>query len=114
MSSHRSVPVALAAAALLLAACHHGKPTQTPGGSDAAATADGGGDGAKTADASKATKIKCFGINECSGQGSCDVPDGRVAPGSKGHDCAGNNECRGKGWVLLAAGECGDKGGTPL
>lgn len=61
-----------------------------------------------------AAKIKCFGVNECAGQGACDVPDSRVAPGSKGHACAGQNECRGKGWLALPADECEPKGGEPV
>lgn len=102
MPSHKATQIALATAALFAAACHHAKPTTTPG-SDAT-----------TPVAAKAAKIKCFGANACTGQGVCDVPDGRVAPGSKGHDCAGNNECQGKGWVLLTDAECGEKGGQPL
>jgi len=107
--------VALAAAALFLGACHHEKtPTTTPGdgaatGDDAAKPAtDGGGD------ATASAKIKCFGINSCSGQSACDVPDGRVAAGSKGHACAGQNECSGKGWILLTQAECDEKKGQPL
>ncbi len=104
MHSHRATQVALAAAALFAAACHHEKPTTTAPG----------GDGAATPTAAAAKKIKCFGANACTGQGACDIPDGRVAPGSKGHDCAGNNECRGKGWLLLTEADCGTQGGQPL
>lgn len=104
MYSHRATQVALAAAALFAAACHHDKPsTATPGGDDASAS---GG--------ATATKIKCFGANACAEQGACDVPDGRVEPGSKGHDCAGNNTCKGKGWVLLTAADCTEQQGEPL
>ena len=42
------------------------------------------------------------------------LPDGRVEPGSKGHACAGQNECRGKGWILLSQQECSAKGGEPV
>ena len=110
MHSHRATQVALAAAALFAAACHHEKPTTTPGGDGAAtptATQPAG-------DVAAAKKMKCFGANACTGQGACDVPDGRVAAGSKGHDCAGNNECKGKGWVLLTDADCGTQGGQPL
>lgn len=111
-SSAKASAFALAAAALFLAACHHEKPTTTPGTSDAAAT-DAAATDKPVADTS-AAKIKCFGANACTGQGACDVPDGRVAPGSKGHDCAGNNACKGKGWVLLNGAECTASGGQPL
>jgi uncharacterized membrane protein len=59
----------------------------------------------------EAGQIKCFGVNECSGQAHCDVPDGRVAEGSKGHICGGLNECKGKGWLALTQAECDEKGG---
>ncbi len=102
MHSSRSVRVALAAAALFSAACHHDKPTNPP-----AASAGGG-------TPAKAAKIKCFGANACAGQSACDMPDGRVAPGSKGHDCAGNNECEGKGWLSLTPDGCTTAGGGPI
>lgn len=110
--------VALAAAALFLGACHHAKDETKSPDADAAgpASADADettapGDGA-TAEAG--AKIKCFGANACSGQAACDVPDGRVAPGSQGHACAGQNECAKKGWILLTQAECADEGGQPL
>lgn len=110
MYSHKATQVALAAAALFAAACHHEKPaTTTPGTGDATAPTTGAADAPKAA-----AKIKCFGANACTGQGACDVPDGRVEPGSKGHDCAGNNACKGKGWVLLTEADCGTQGGQPL
>src|SRR5262245_57366298 len=113
MHTNTATQVALAAAALFLGACHHEKPTTNPG--DAAAS---GGDkpagDAAGGDKQASAKIKCFGINSCSGQGACDVPDGRVAPGSKGHACAGQNECSGKGWLLLTQAECDEKKGQPL
>jgi hypothetical protein len=112
MYSHRATQVALAAAALFAVACHHEKPaTATPGGDDA--STPGTASTAAAAD-TKATKIKCSGANACAEQGACDVPDGRVEPGSKGHDCAGNNTCKGKGWVLLTAADCTEQHGEPL
>ena len=98
MSKNLPTNIALAAAALFLAACHHEK----------------GGGTATPDDASKSANVKCFGVNECSAQGACNVPDGRVEPGSKGHACAGQNECRGKGWILLSQQECSAKGGEPV
>ena len=109
-----STTLALAAAALFLGACEKDRGATKDPGSDAAGTeADAAGD-AKTDDMASAKKIKCFGVNACSGQSACDVPDGRVAPGSKGHACAGQNECAKKGWILLTAAECSEKGGEPV
>lgn len=114
-----STALALGAAALLLGACHHAKDqSQAPGGaaaSDGAAASGAANAERDGGDASaEVARIKCFGVNECAGQAACDVPDNRVAPGSKGHACAGQNECRGKGWVLLASDACATKGGQPL
>lgn len=99
MSKNLPTTLALAAAALFVQGCHHAKTdgaTKTPD------------------DGAKAAQIKCFGVNECSGQGACNVPDGRVEAGSKGHACGGQNECRGKGWILLTQAECDAKGGEPV
>ena len=98
----RSIPttLALTAAAMFLGGCNKDASTASP--DDAAG------------DAKTAAKIKCFGANECAGQAACDVPDDRVEPGSKGHACAGQNECKGKGWVLLSGDECTTQGGEPL
>ncbi len=77
-----------AAAAFVLAACG-GEKSGTASPQDAVA-----------ADA----KVKCVGINECKGQGQCDMPT---------HACAGQNECKGKGWIMVTKAECDAKGGTP-
>jgi len=111
MKSPLSQTLALGAAALFLAACHHEKTSTTAPGDGADQSTN---DVAKPATADAGAKLKCFGVNECTGQGACDVPDGRVAPGSKGHDCAGNNSCRAKGWILATKAECDIKGGQPL
>lgn len=95
MGKHLSTTLALAAAALFVQACEKKD--------DATTHPDEG-----------AAKIKCFGVNECSTQSACNVPDGRVAEGSKGHACGGLNECRGKGWILLTKAECDTQGGEPL
>jgi uncharacterized membrane protein len=50
-------------------------------------------------------KVKCQGINACSGKGECGAADGS-------HDCGGKNSCKGKGWVKVSADECKEKGGT--
>lgn len=53
-------------------------------------------------------KVKCAGINACSGQGECGAPDGS-------HDCGGKNSCKGKGWVYTDSAEaCTEKGGSVL
>lgn len=99
----RSIPttLALAAAAMFLGGCDKDQATATPEGA--------------TPDPAKAeAKIKCFGVNECAGEAACDVPDGRVEPGSKGHSCGGLNECKGKGWILLSSTDCDAQGGEPL
>jgi hypothetical protein len=100
MSKNLSTTLALAAAAMFLGGCEKkdaGTTTPAP----------------EAAPASSA-KIKCFGANTCEAQGQCNVPDGRVEPGSKGHACAGQNACQGKGWLSLNATECAAKGGEPL
>ena len=115
MHSNKATQVALAAAALFLGACHHEKTATTNPDDGAAKSGDTGGDAKSGGDDKQASaKIKCFGVNSCSGQGACDVPDGRVAAGSKGHACAGQNECSGKGWLLLTQAECDEKKGQPL
>lgn len=112
MSKTTTTTMALAAAALFLGGCNQDKaPTANP---DDAAKAS---DGATATDAGaekKVAKIKCFGVNECSGESGCDVPDDRVEPGSKGHACGGQNECKGKGWVLLSQADCDEQGGELL
>ncbi|HET6582377.1 MAG TPA: hypothetical protein VFG69_02995 [Nannocystaceae bacterium] len=101
--------LALAAAALFLGACEKDTSSTKDPGSDAAGT-----EAAPAGDVASGKKIKCFGVNACSGQAQCDVPDGRVAAGSKGHACAGQNECAKKGWIQLTASECTSQGGEPL
>ena len=48
-------------------------------------------------------KVKCSGINECKGKGSCHTAT---------NECAGKNGCKGKGWVKVSAAECTEKGGS--
>jgi hypothetical protein len=42
-------------------------------------------------------KIKCEGVNECKGKGSCS---------SANNSCAGKNSCKGKGFEMMTAEEC--------
>lgn len=48
-------------------------------------------------------KVKCSGINDCKGHGSCK---------SATSSCKGANECKGKGWVETTEKECKAKKGT--
>jgi hypothetical protein len=110
MSKSLSTTFAVTAAALFLAGCGKQQPTTTPPtGGAGAPTAPGGEAGTATADAeddAEAAEVKCFGINECSGQGACDV--------AGSHDCGGQNSCRGKGWILASQSDCDAKGGKVI
>lgn len=100
MQSNNKLATALAmsAAALFLGGCGKQKTdTATP---DAATNGAGGG-AAAAVDPSK--KVRCYGVNECSGQTACDV--------AGKWDCGGNNDCCGKGWLYIAKGECDELGG---
>ncbi len=57
---------------------------------------------AQAADKAGGEKVRCAGINECKGHGSC---------ASAEHSCAGKNSCKGQGWVEASAAECSQKGG---
>ena len=103
MSNSLSASMALTAAALFLGACSSSAKdtTQTP-------------EPTSQNQRTSAAKIKCFGVNECAGQAACAVPDNYIEPGSVGHSCAGQNECKGKGWLSLTAEECDTQGGKPM
>jgi uncharacterized membrane protein len=47
-------------------------------------------------------KVKCAGINECKGHGTC---------AGAGNSCAGQNACKGKGVTMVPKAECEKKGG---
>ena len=86
--------LALSAASLFISACgKDGSGTSHPD----ATTADAGAVDAE---------VHCFGINECRGQSACDVKDAHV--------CAGQNECAGKGWIVVKKSECAARGGTEV
>ncbi len=57
---------------------------------------------AQAADKAGGEKVRCAGINECKGHGSC---------ASAEHSCAGKNSCKGQGWVETSTAECSQKGG---
>ena len=90
MNKSLATSLALSAAALFVGAC--GKSGES---------AD-----SNTAASSSGDQVKCLGVNECKGQGSCGGPDGNV--------CAGQNSCKGKGWIKMTQGECADLGGEVL
>ena len=91
---------ALSAAALFLGACKDQPPPETPEPtSDPAVTA--GGD----------EQVKCFGINNCSGQSVCAVNKPELGIE---HSCAGENDCKGKGWIKVSRSECESQSGEVL
>lgn len=105
---------ALSAAALVLGGCKKTEPTTEPDASadaDASANATADADASADASASADEQVKCFGINECSGQSVCAVnkPDLGIE-----HACAGENECKGKGWIKATRSDCDGKGGEVL
>jgi uncharacterized membrane protein len=57
---------------------------------------------ARAEDKAGGEKVRCSGINECKGHGSC---------GGAGNTCSGKNACKGQGWVETSAEECAQKGG---
>ncbi len=66
----------------------------------------GASDQPPAATPSSGAKVKCVGINECTGKSECGGLDGNT--------CAGTNTCRGKGWIKVSAEECAAKKGHPL
>jgi hypothetical protein len=106
----RGAAFAATAAALFLAGCGKNEPATTPPGGGAGAEAATGSEAGAPADAgddeAAAAEVKCFGINECSGQSACDV--------AGSHECGGQNSCKGKGWILVSQSDCDSKGGKVL
>jgi len=95
MSNRLATTFALSAAALFLGGCGKDKPaTETP-------TADAPTAAEAKIDPSK--KVRCYGVNECSGETACDVK------GKWG--CGGNNDCCGKGWLSITKASCDELGG---
>lgn len=97
--------LALSAAALFLGGCgKEAPPSVTPDPGDAPAV-DGATPGdAAASDADPNRQVRCYGVNECSGQTACDV--------AGKWDCAGNNDCKGKGWLKVSKADCDAKGGS--
>jgi uncharacterized membrane protein len=46
--------------------------------------------------------VKCAGVNDCKGKGSCK---------SAKNDCKGQNACKGQSFAMVSAKDCTDKGG---
>jgi hypothetical protein len=86
---------ALSAAAVFLGGCKPDKPG--PKSPDPGAHAD--------------EQVQCFGINECSGQSVCVVNKPELGIE---HVCAGENDCRGKGWIKVTRSACETQGGEVL
>lgn len=110
MNTKIATTLALSAAALFLGGCGKDAPATTtpePGAAPAATdadTADAAPADAATADADSSRQVRCYGVNECSGQTACDV--------AGKWDCAGNNDCKGKGWLKISKADCDAKGGS--
>lgn len=112
MSHDLAHALALATAALFLAACN--ESAQKPSGTKASDTPATDKQAPTMPEPVEGVTMQCFGANECRGQSACNVADGRFAAGSKGNACTGQNDCRGKGWLLLSQADCDAKGGKPL
>jgi len=101
MKDQLSRTLALGAAALFLAACNESAQKSAPAkqtGEPAAKKEAGSGASPGQMPVGDASgKIRCFGVNECSGQSQCDMPDGRVAAGSKGHAARARTRARARG-----------------
>ena len=52
---------------------------------------------AGTATAGDAEKVHCYGVNKCKATGAC---------GGKGHSCAGENACKGQGYLDIDKETC--------
>jgi len=46
--------------------------------------------------------VKCFGVNNCKGQGQCK---------SANNSCKGHNSCKGQGFIKMSKEECDKAGG---
>jgi hypothetical protein len=112
--------IAIAAGGLFLSGCkkdetkaeakkEEAAPAAKPEDKPATPTADTAGSGgvgvaAPTAGSGeKISKIDCAGVNECKGKGTCK---------QETHGCGGQNECKGKGVLEMTEDECKAKGGT--
>lgn len=48
--------------------------------------------------------VHCYGVNKCKTMGKC---------GGPGHECAGQNSCKGQGWLPMPKDSCDAiEGGT--
>jgi uncharacterized membrane protein len=51
---------------------------------------------------SSSKEVKCTGVNDCKGKGSCSGAD---------NSCSGKNDCKGKGWVKEKSAKACTKAG---
>lgn len=127
MNTSTGTQFALGVAALFAASCDASSPTAKPDapanatGTSDSKTATGKPQASKTIDSNKsaakpsgampstgvtnpaAQTVHCLGIHECKGKSACHV--------KKGHACAGQNDCKGKGWIVVPEADCEAKGG---
>ncbi len=92
---------ALSAAALFVGGCKQPAPASTDPGGDPSVAASAAGD----------EQVKCFGINSCKGESVCGVNKPELGID---HVCAGENDCKGKGWIKVSRSECEAEGGEVL
>ena len=103
-----SARLAVSVALLFSAGCEGSPPTEDTSAPPSPATAKAA---AKTATPQmpsglKDGEVRCLGIHECKGQSQCHIKDG--------HACAGQNDCKGKGWIVVPAADCTTRGGKAL
>ena len=79
--------IAIAAASMFLGACKKDGGTVDP------------------ASAGPDDLVKCQGVNACKAESDCGVKGA--------HGCAGQNECKGKGWIKVSKSDCDAQGGSP-
>lgn len=102
---------ALSAAALFLDGCKPSIDSDTVDPETKVEPSDAtkpGGDATAPAGGDPNEVVKCFGINECAGQSACNVNKPELGID---HACAGENACRGKGWIKVPRSECDEKSG---
>lgn len=84
-------------------------PAPKPDDKPATPTADTAGSGGAGVAApaagsgEKVSQVDCAGVNECKGKGTCK---------QETHGCGGQNECKGKGVLAMTEEDCKAKGGT--
>lgn len=93
--------LALGVAAIFSGACDKSPAGQAGASATSSNTLAGAMPAAPTGE-----QVKCLGIHECKGKSACHV--------AGGHACAGQNTCKGKGWISVTKAECDVKGGKVI